>query len=187
SVASRHAPEGQWARTVLLRRQSWRGGSGAVALRGEGGWSRQRSEPCGRRCLAPGARPDPFSLARLEGARTASVPGVHPAGHRFPGVRPPGPQARAREELQRPKTWARPRVLRVRAAVGLTSTSAELRGFIDQNLSPTKGNISLVAFPVSSTNSPTKILPKTLGPINVNVGPQMVRKSSSVIIETLLS
>ncbi|XP_024624918.1 transcription factor Dp-2 isoform X3 [Neophocaena asiaeorientalis asiaeorientalis] len=49
--------------------------------------------------------------------------------------------------------------------VGLTSTNAELRGFIDQNLSPTK---------VSSTNSPTKILPKTLGPINVNVGPQMI-------------
>ncbi|XP_063105168.1 transcription factor Dp-2 isoform X2 [Cavia porcellus] len=58
--------------------------------------------------------------------------------------------------------------------VGLTSTNTELRGFIDQNLSPTKGNISLVAFPVSSTNSPTKILPKTLGPINVNVGPQMI-------------
>ncbi|KAM5292036.1 transcription factor Dp-2 isoform 3-T3 [Ctenodactylus gundi] len=35
-------------------------------------------------------------------------------------------------------------------------------------------NISFVAFPVSSTNSPTKILPKTLGPINVNVGPQMI-------------
>lgn len=58
--------------------------------------------------------------------------------------------------------------------VGLTSTNAELRGFIDQNFSPTKGNISLVAFPVSSTNSPTKILPKTLGPVNVNVGPQMI-------------
>lgn len=58
--------------------------------------------------------------------------------------------------------------------VGLTSTNTELRGFIDQNLSPTKGNISFVAFPVSSTNSPTKILPKTLGPINVNVGPQMI-------------
>ncbi|XP_036287131.1 transcription factor Dp-2 isoform X1 [Pipistrellus kuhlii] len=58
--------------------------------------------------------------------------------------------------------------------VGLSSTNAELRGFTDQNLSPTKGNISLVAFPVSSTNSPTKILPKTLGPINVNVGPQMI-------------
>uniref|UniRef100_A0A8C0W6E5 Uncharacterized protein n=1 Tax=Castor canadensis TaxID=51338 RepID=A0A8C0W6E5_CASCN len=39
---------------------------------------------------------------------------------------------------------------------------------------PRPGNISLVAFPVSSTNSPTKILPKTLGPINVNVGPQMI-------------
>uniref|UniRef100_A0A8C2NQ01 Transcription factor n=1 Tax=Capra hircus TaxID=9925 RepID=A0A8C2NQ01_CAPHI len=58
--------------------------------------------------------------------------------------------------------------------VGLNSTNAELRGFIDQNLSPTKGNVSFVAFPVSSTNSPTKILPKTLGPINVNVGPQMI-------------
>ncbi|XP_070432317.1 transcription factor Dp-2 isoform X4 [Equus przewalskii] len=81
--------------------------------------------------------------------------------------------------------------------VGLSSTNAELRGFIDQNLSPTKvinlkicshvkilpdtfkffgktSNISFVAFPVSSTNSPTKILPKTLGPINVNVGPQMI-------------
>lgn len=44
------------------------------------------------------------------------------------------------------------------------------------------GNISLVAFPVSSTNSPPKILPKTLGPINVNVGPQMVRKPSNVRI-----
>lgn len=36
------------------------------------------------------------------------------------------------------------------------------------------GNISVITLPVSSTNSPTKILPKTLGPINVNVGPQMV-------------
>uniref|UniRef100_A0A8C3UXP2 Transcription factor n=1 Tax=Catharus ustulatus TaxID=91951 RepID=A0A8C3UXP2_CATUS len=35
-------------------------------------------------------------------------------------------------------------------------------------------NISVIALPVSSTNSPTKILPKTLGPINVNVGPQMI-------------
>ncbi|XP_056663221.1 transcription factor Dp-2 isoform X3 [Monodelphis domestica] len=58
--------------------------------------------------------------------------------------------------------------------VGLTSTNGELKGFIDQNLSPTKGNISLVAYPVSNTSSATKILPKTLGPINVNVGPQMI-------------
>ncbi|RMC02143.1 hypothetical protein DUI87_21309 [Hirundo rustica rustica] len=35
-------------------------------------------------------------------------------------------------------------------------------------------NISVITLPVSSTNSPTKILPKTLGPINVNVGPQMI-------------
>ncbi|XP_028919420.1 transcription factor Dp-2 isoform X2 [Ornithorhynchus anatinus] len=58
--------------------------------------------------------------------------------------------------------------------VGITSTDEELKGFIDQNLSPTKGNVSLIAFPVSSANSPAKILPKTLGPINVNVGPQMI-------------
>ncbi|XP_038598976.1 transcription factor Dp-2 isoform X4 [Tachyglossus aculeatus] len=58
--------------------------------------------------------------------------------------------------------------------VGITSTNGESKGFIDQNVSPTKGNISLIALPVSSTNSPAKILPKTLGPINVNVGPQMI-------------
>ncbi|OWK62264.1 transcription factor Dp-2 isoform X3 [Taeniopygia guttata] len=58
--------------------------------------------------------------------------------------------------------------------VGVTSTNGDLKGFIDQNQSPTKGNISVIALPVSSTNSPTKILPKTLGPINVNVGPQMI-------------
>uniref|UniRef100_A0A8C9LE28 Uncharacterized protein n=1 Tax=Pavo cristatus TaxID=9049 RepID=A0A8C9LE28_PAVCR len=58
--------------------------------------------------------------------------------------------------------------------VGVTSTNGDLKGFIDQNQSPTKGNISVITLPVSSTNSPTKILPKTLGPINVNVGPQMV-------------
>ncbi|NXU39241.1 TFDP2 factor, partial [Drymodes brunneopygia] len=58
--------------------------------------------------------------------------------------------------------------------VGVASTNGDLKGFIDQNQSPTKGNISVIALPVSSTNSPTKILPKTLGPINVNVGPQMI-------------
>ncbi|NXQ51958.1 TFDP2 factor, partial [Anthoscopus minutus] len=57
---------------------------------------------------------------------------------------------------------------------GVTSTNGDLKGFIDQNQSPTKGNISVIALPVSSTNSPAKILPKTLGPINVNVGPQMI-------------
>ncbi|XP_064522506.1 transcription factor Dp-2 isoform X2 [Pseudopipra pipra] len=88
--------------------------------------------------------------------------------------------------------------------VGVTSTNGDLKGFIDQNQSPTKEkqavsedvfryrsafwkiytkqenilasncNISVITLPVSSTNSPTKILPKTLGPINVNVGPQMI-------------
>ncbi|XP_050821964.1 transcription factor Dp-2 isoform X3 [Gopherus flavomarginatus] len=75
--------------------------------------------------------------------------------------------------------------------IGVTSTYGDLKGFIDQNRSPSKdltdagpgitiqlacghGNISVIALPVSSTNSPAKILPKTLGPINVNVGPQMI-------------
>ncbi|XP_075793758.1 transcription factor Dp-2 isoform X5 [Pelodiscus sinensis] len=75
--------------------------------------------------------------------------------------------------------------------IGVTSTNGDLKGFIDQNWSPSKGNeervrknelrtqampgnISIIALPVSSTNSPAKILPKTLGPINVNVGPQMI-------------
>ncbi|XP_068263119.1 transcription factor Dp-2 isoform X5 [Nyctibius grandis] len=40
------------------------------------------------------------------------------------------------------------------------------------------GNISIITLPVSGTNSPTKILPKTLGPINVNVGPQMIISTS---------
>nr|XP_035134127.1 transcription factor Dp-2 isoform X6 [Callithrix jacchus] len=44
----------------------------------------------------------------------------------------------------------------------------------DSNYAGFMSNISFVAFPVSNTNSPTKILPKTLGPINVNVGPQMI-------------
>ncbi|XP_072200756.1 transcription factor Dp-2 isoform X2 [Excalfactoria chinensis] len=62
--------------------------------------------------------------------------------------------------------------------VGVTPTNGDLKGFIDQNQSPTKGNISVITLPVSSTNSPTKILPKTLGPINVNVGPQMIISTS---------
>ncbi|XP_064021213.1 transcription factor Dp-2 isoform X1 [Pogoniulus pusillus] len=62
--------------------------------------------------------------------------------------------------------------------VGVTSTNGDFKGFIDQNQSPTKGNISIITIPVSSTNSPTKILPKTLGPINVNVGPQMIISAS---------
>uniref|UniRef100_A0A8C6ZUP0 Uncharacterized protein n=1 Tax=Nothoprocta perdicaria TaxID=30464 RepID=A0A8C6ZUP0_NOTPE len=66
--------------------------------------------------------------------------------------------------------------------VGVTPTNGDLKGFIDQNQSPTKGNISIITLPVSSTNSPTKILPKTLGPINVNVGPQMVSFATLLIL-----
>nr|XP_048719629.1 transcription factor Dp-2 isoform X4 [Caretta caretta] len=66
------------------------------------------------------------------------------------------------------------RVGRAGGTIGVTSTNGDLKGFIDQNRSPSKGNISVIALPVSSTNSPAKILPKTLGPINVNVGPQMI-------------
>ncbi|NWR53817.1 TFDP2 factor, partial [Bucorvus abyssinicus] len=40
------------------------------------------------------------------------------------------------------------------------------------------GSVSIITLPVSSTNSPTKILPKTLGPINVNVGSQMIISTS---------
>uniref|UniRef100_A0A803YHF8 Uncharacterized protein n=1 Tax=Meleagris gallopavo TaxID=9103 RepID=A0A803YHF8_MELGA len=58
--------------------------------------------------------------------------------------------------------------------VGFTLTSSHLRKFKTVFLLPYfLGNISVITLPVSSTNSPTKILPKTLGPINVNVGPQM--------------
>uniref|UniRef100_A0A8C0HKW9 Uncharacterized protein n=1 Tax=Buteo japonicus TaxID=224669 RepID=A0A8C0HKW9_9AVES len=64
--------------------------------------------------------------------------------------------------------------------VGVTSTNGDLKGFIDQNQSSAKGNISIITLPVSSTNSPTKILPKTLGPINVNVGPQMIIKRKNL-------
>uniref|UniRef100_A0A7M4E078 Uncharacterized protein n=1 Tax=Crocodylus porosus TaxID=8502 RepID=A0A7M4E078_CROPO len=67
--------------------------------------------------------------------------------------------------------------------VGVASTNGDLKGFIDQNQSPTKGSISIIALPVSSTNSPTKILPKTLGPINVNVGPQMDVLKSKIYLD----
>uniref|UniRef100_A0A8B9MWW6 Uncharacterized protein n=1 Tax=Accipiter nisus TaxID=211598 RepID=A0A8B9MWW6_9AVES len=45
--------------------------------------------------------------------------------------------------------------------VGMTSTNRDLKGFIDQNQSPTKGNISIITLP-----------------INVNVGPQMIINTS---------
>lgn len=89
-------PEGQSAFTVLLRRQSLRGGSGAVALSGEGGRSRQRPRLCSRRCLAHGARPDPFSLGRLEGARTVGASNSRASTRQATDSRLP-PSAGARE------------------------------------------------------------------------------------------
>ncbi|XP_006002834.1 transcription factor Dp-2 isoform X2 [Latimeria chalumnae] len=59
-------------------------------------------------------------------------------------------------------------------SVGLMATNGELKGFIKQNQIPVKAVVSMVAVPVSNISSPTKILPKTLGPVNVNAGPQMI-------------
>lgn len=88
-------PEGQSALTVLLRRQSSRGGSGAVAWPGEGGRSCQRSRLQPPPLLGTRARPDPSSLGRLRGARAVGVPGPRTPGPRLgrpriaslPGVR----------------------------------------------------------------------------------------------------
>lgn len=64
-------PDDQSARTVLLRRQSERGGSGAaaVSLRADGVG---RAGLCGRRCLARGARLDPSCHRRLQTRAGAS-------------------------------------------------------------------------------------------------------------------
>lgn len=67
-------PEGQSARTVLLRRQSERGGSGAaaVSLRAD---RVGRAGLCGRRCLARGARLDPSCTAGFRRARRPRLRG----------------------------------------------------------------------------------------------------------------
>ena len=113
-------PEDQSALTVLLRRQSSRGGSGAVAGPGEGGRSRQRSRLQPPALLGARARPDPSSLGRLRGARAVGVPGPRTPGPRLgrpriaqpaPRVSRPGPgrrQPRAPLERRCPKT--RPRL-----------------------------------------------------------------------------
>jgi hypothetical protein len=67
--------EGQSALTVLLRRQSERGGSGAaaaVSLRADGVG---RAGLCGRRCLARGARLDPSCTAGFRRARRPRLRG----------------------------------------------------------------------------------------------------------------
>ncbi|XP_010829838.1 PREDICTED: transcription factor Dp-1 [Bison bison bison] len=58
---------------------------------------------------------------------------------------------------------------------GLIEANGELKVFIDQNLSPGKGVVSLVAVHPSTVNSLGKqLLPKTFGQSNVNITQQVV-------------
>lgn len=67
----------QPALTVLIRRQSSRGGSGAVDGPVRAGEAACELVCCRRRrCSARGARTDPFSSGRLEGARTVASRGL---------------------------------------------------------------------------------------------------------------
>ncbi|XP_069493232.1 transcription factor Dp-1 [Ambystoma mexicanum] len=57
----------------------------------------------------------------------------------------------------------------------LIEANGELKVFIDQNLSPGKGGISLVTVHSSAANTVGKqLLPKTFGQSNVNIAPQVV-------------
>ncbi|XP_018615005.1 transcription factor Dp-1b [Scleropages formosus] len=57
---------------------------------------------------------------------------------------------------------------------GLIEANGELKVFIDQNLSPSKGVLSLVTVHPSPVTVGKQLLPKTLGPSNVNIAPHMV-------------
>uniref|UniRef100_A0A9J7Z0L7 Transcription factor Dp-1, a n=1 Tax=Cyprinus carpio carpio TaxID=630221 RepID=A0A9J7Z0L7_CYPCA len=57
---------------------------------------------------------------------------------------------------------------------GLIEANGELKVFIDQNLSPGKGVLSLVTVHPQSVVVGKQLLPKTLGPSNVNIAPHMV-------------
>uniref|UniRef100_A0A3Q2E865 Transcription factor n=1 Tax=Cyprinodon variegatus TaxID=28743 RepID=A0A3Q2E865_CYPVA len=64
-------------------------------------------------------------------------------------------------------------------------TNGELKVFIDQNLSPGKGVLSLVT--VQPTAAPKQLLPKTLGPSNVNVvigTPQRPTVSNTILVNS---
>lgn len=56
----------------------------------------------------------------------------------------------------------------------LIEANGELKVFIDQNLSPGKGVLSLVTVHPQSVGVGKQLLPKTLGPSNVNIAPQVV-------------
>ncbi|XP_023691216.1 transcription factor Dp-1b [Paramormyrops kingsleyae] len=58
--------------------------------------------------------------------------------------------------------------------VGVIETNGELKVFVDQNLSPSKGVLSLVTVHPSPVTLGKQLLPKTLGPSNVNIAPHVV-------------
>ncbi|KAL2081422.1 hypothetical protein ACEWY4_023275 [Coilia grayii] len=57
---------------------------------------------------------------------------------------------------------------------GLIEANGELKVFIDQNLSPGKGVLSLVTVHPQTLPVGKQLLPKTLGPSNVNIAPHLV-------------
>ncbi|XP_059418214.1 transcription factor Dp-1a isoform X1 [Carassius carassius] len=57
---------------------------------------------------------------------------------------------------------------------GLIEANGELKVFIDQNMSPGKGVLSLVTVQPQSVTVGKQLLTKTLGPSNVNIAPHMV-------------
>ncbi|KAM3862324.1 transcription factor Dp-1a [Diretmus argenteus] len=65
--------------------------------------------------------------------------------------------------------------------VGLIETNGELKVFIDQNLSPSKGVLSLVTVQPTAVPVAKQLLPKTLGPSNVNIVPHMQHVPHMVI------
>ncbi|KAF4025842.1 hypothetical protein G4228_017761 [Cervus hanglu yarkandensis] len=63
---------------------------------------------------------------------------------------------------------------------GLIEANGELKVFIDQNLSPGKGVVSLVAVHPSAVNSLGKqLLPKTFGQSNVNIAQQVALRAEA--------
>ncbi|XP_062343931.1 transcription factor Dp-1 isoform X2 [Cinclus cinclus] len=65
--------------------------------------------------------------------------------------------------------------MNVLLAAGLIEANGELKVFIDQNLSPGKGVVSLLAVHPSTVNTIGKqLLPKTFGQSNVNIAQQVV-------------
>ncbi|KAI3356351.1 hypothetical protein L3Q82_017581, partial [Scortum barcoo] len=64
---------------------------------------------------------------------------------------------------------------------GLIETNGELKVFIDQNLSPSKGVLSLVTVQPTAAPVAKQLLPKTLGPSNVNIAAHMQHVPHMVI------